>query len=262
MIKINKSQNPPTVKFVQGGHKYKGFIKWRIAEKNTLSDFKNKNASFLNGTYEFVYDYGKKEFRQELLNCQGPKCCFCEKPVANGQIEHFRPKNGWQQARGIGNALTKPGYYWLAYRWENMLISCSECNQNGQKGNLFPINGVRAITPSCKLTLEDKVIIDPAEEDPTKFISFNKEVPVGVDHLGRGNLNISIFKLKDRADLSGRLERLRLYETTKMIADFKSPVQHISQKNINDAKHFLNKAKASKEPFSGMIRENIRKGLI
>lgn len=262
MIKISKSVHPPVVKFTYGGHKYKGFIKWRIAEKMTLRDFLTKNASFLDGTYQFVYDYGKELFREELQKCQGFKCCFCEKPVANGQVEHFRPKNGWQQARGAGNALTKPGYYWLAYRWENMLISCSECNQNGQKGNLFPINGVRATTPTCSLNLENKVIIDPSEEDPAEYISFNKEIPVGIDNAGRGDANISIFKLKTRADLSGRSDRFRLYETTKMIADIKIPFNHITQKKIDDAKQFVNIAKAAREPFSGMIRENIKKGLI
>lgn len=262
MIRINKSTHPPVVKFSHGTHKYKGFIKWRIAEKMTLLDFSTKKARFLDGSYQFVYDYGKKFYSEELRKCQGSKCCFCEKPIANGQVEHFRPKNGWQQAHGVGNALTKPGYYWLAYRWENMLIACSECNQNGQKGNLFPISGIRATTPNCNLTLEAKVIIDPSEEDPTNYISFNKEVPVGVDITGRGNANIRIFKLKDRADLSGRVDKIKLYEVIKLLAEVKTPIGTITQKSITEAKIYLNTMKASKEPFSGMIRENIKKGLI
>jgi hypothetical protein len=54
----------------------------------------------------------------------------------------FRPKGGWVQ--NDGDALTQPGYYWLAYEWSNLLISCQLCNQEFKK-NRFPLlNPTRA----------------------------------------------------------------------------------------------------------------------
>lgn len=262
MIKINKPQHPPVVRFIKTGHAYKGFIKAKIALKNVLSDFTQTPHLFL-ADYDFKHDYGYKEYQEALLNCQGPKCCFCEKPIQNGQIEHFRPKNGWQQTRGKGNPITKPGYYWLAYNWDNMLLSCGECNHSGQKGNLFPVNGFRATDHTMNHKNENHVIIDPSEEDPSRYISFHKEFPIGIDKNGRGDENIQIFKLKTRADLSfGRAERFQLYATEKLIADLDVPIKNITQARISAARKFLYTAQGSKQPFAGMIRENLKNGLL
>lgn len=206
-------------------------------------------------------DYGEDEFREALIIAQGEKCCFCEKPIDGGQIEHFRPKKAYQTTPG--QSLIRPGYYWLAYDWKNLLISCSKCNSSGQKGNLFPITGARATSPKHNLTDENPILINPAEEDPSLFISFNYEVPVSIDPNDRGLENIKIFKLKDRADLKPiRFDRFDRYRTLKKIAALTAPTGDISQENIRDAKRFLKFALRKKQPFSGMLRENIKKGLL
>ena len=38
-------------------------------------------------------------------------------------MEHYRPKARVSTEQG-----DKPGYYWLAARWENLLPSCTDCN--------------------------------------------------------------------------------------------------------------------------------------
>lgn len=262
MIKINKDLDPPIVRFVHAGHPFKGCIKWIVATRSLLLDYNNNPATF-QADYKFKHDYGCEDYRRALLKCQGPKCCFCERPIFNGQIEHYRPKNGWQQARGKGNPIVKPGYYWLAYKWDNMLISCSECNHSGQKGNLFPVDGFRATDHTMDYKNEVPTIINPAKEDPSIYISFNKEVPVGIDANGRGDENIAIFKLKDRADLKQcRSERFELYSIQKLIADLDRPIKTITQTKIDEARIFLQVAQSRKQPFAGMIRENIKKGII
>jgi uncharacterized protein (TIGR02646 family) len=56
------------------------------------------------------------------------KCAYCEFMYIGGMpvdIEHFRPKG----AVIVGGKMRKPGYYWLAAKWENLLPSCIDCNR-------------------------------------------------------------------------------------------------------------------------------------
>lgn len=259
MIRIIKESYPPEVRFVAANHPKKGQLKWRVAENQVLLDFAANPLPFQNGTYDFNQDYGRTEYRNSLENCQGPKCCYCEKPLYGGSIEHFRPKKAWQQTRG--SAFMRPGYYWLAYRWSNMLISCNECNQADQKGNYFPVNGFRATQPFDRYSVEDKVIINPTEEDPSVDISFRGSIPIHLTQ--RGQLNIAIFKLDTRGDIVPiRKDRFDLYFTLKTIASLPAPSDVFSQNRINEAKKFIKKAASRKAPFAGMIVENLKNGTL
>jgi hypothetical protein len=44
-----------------------------------------------------------------------------------GLWRHYRPKGGFRQRRS--GVLKVPGYYWLAYDWRNLLVSCAVCNR-------------------------------------------------------------------------------------------------------------------------------------
>jgi hypothetical protein len=74
-----------------------------------------------------------------LVAAQHEKCAFCEAKIRHtqpGDVEHFRPQAATRQSKDA--PLRKPGYYWLAYEWTNLLLACAECNRRG-KGNLFPL---------------------------------------------------------------------------------------------------------------------------
>lgn len=262
MIKINKPINPPEVRFVHGAHAKKGQLKWRVAQAQLLDDFRNHPEKFNgegSGSYSFNADFGRNEYRKALKNCQGNKCCFCEKPIANADIEHFRPKSAWQQTKG--SPLNKPGYYWLAYSWSNMLISCGDCNSQANKGNLFPVNGVRSSFPS-DCNGEDKILINPSEEDPSIYITFRLDMPLGIDADGRGDSNIEVFNLKERADiLEIRRDRLSLYRKMKKQSVLMPDILNTIDE-IKEAKIYIAKAKGAKSPFAGMINENIKNGLL
>jgi uncharacterized protein (TIGR02646 family) len=91
------------------------------------------------GKRSFVFDaaiYGHNTVKNALIAAQHGKCCFCERKTGNdGDVEHLRPKSGWRQT--AGGRLNRPGY-WLAYRWDNLFLSCSACNQR-HKRDLFPL---------------------------------------------------------------------------------------------------------------------------
>lgn len=263
MVSIKKSRKAPVVRFTSRNHPNCGEEKYIVATRKICDDYKNNPNTFLIAGKQFNADFGSEKFRLKLISLQGNKCCYCEKPIDNGQIEHYRPKAAYQEKRN--SRLIRPGYYWLAYDWDNFLISCGECNQAGRKGNLFPIYSQksRAKKKSDGLKKEKPVIINPAKEDPSKFISFHLSVPIGVDKNGRGKENILLFDLKNRPDLkSAREDILDLYITKKDIASLKRATGIITLAKIDEAKDFIKKRLNPKLPFSGMLAENIKNGFI
>ncbi|AUD04014.1 HNH endonuclease family protein [Spirosoma pollinicola] len=72
-----------------------------------------------------------KEAKVQLYFETKDKCAYCEastKVVAHGDVEHYRPKSI---------------YWWLAYCYDNYLVSCAVCNEVHKKDE-FP-TGVAAL---------------------------------------------------------------------------------------------------------------------
>ncbi|NVJ22014.1 MULTISPECIES: hypothetical protein [Myxococcus] len=120
--------------------------------------------------------YSGHGIKEALLNSHHGKCAFCESKVkylAHGDVEHFRPKAGYEQGYGFN----LDGYFWEAYAWENLYYSCQVCNQI-HKGNKFPVLlndqlvEVRS-TATRKVSEERSVLIDPGLEDPRLAVRFN-----------------------------------------------------------------------------------------
>lgn len=103
-------------------------IKLSLTEKNK-HDFKSK-----------VYRDGTLK---ELETLYHHKCGYCETDTTAGapmQVEHYRPK------AEVTKEKEHEGYYWIAYEWSNLLLSCSRCNN--KKRNQFPITGIRVTSPT------------------------------------------------------------------------------------------------------------------
>src|SRR5688500_10656800 len=86
------------------------------------TDPANKEASFTYAAYKLPT---VKEAIQTLFH---GKCAYCESNYTNVHpvdVEHFRPKGRIV----VEGKPSKPGYYWLAARWENLLPSCIDCNR-------------------------------------------------------------------------------------------------------------------------------------
>jgi hypothetical protein len=96
--------------------------------------------------------YKEDEVRQALNQLFHGKCAYCESTYAATapvDVEHYRPKGRIV----AGRKKKKPGYYWLAAEWANLLPSCIDCNrarrqeipfasppkQTVGKGDQFPI---------------------------------------------------------------------------------------------------------------------------
>ena len=135
--------------------------------------------------------YAHPSVKQRLCNAQYRKCCYCESAVplpSQGQIEHFRPKRAVRQTRQ--QPKIRPGYYWLAYCWENLLFICGGCNI--KKSDLFPLEDPsrRARSHHDDITAEDPLLVDPSSTDPRLEIRFKFDAPFGVTKSGRTTIKL------------------------------------------------------------------------
>jgi hypothetical protein len=161
------------------------------------------------------------------------KCCYCEKKFdykGELDVEHFRPTRFSKQSKN-GKEFSLV-YFWLAYDWDNLLLSCPTCNRV-YKGNLFPLeNPARRAEPQVRnITHELPTFINPSKECPRKHITFVNETPAS--KCRRGKETIQGLGLRRRQLFEDRLEHLdkiRSYlKDIEMWADF---VRLVGEENI------------------------------
>lgn len=175
-----------------------------------------------NAWKRFKFDhkiYAHDSVRDVLLDAQHRKCAFCEQRIsaANyGDVEHFRPKGEWKAKRG--STPHRPGYYWLAYAWANLMISCRDCNGGQHKGSLFPLEDEVARVTSHRDDLREErpMFVDPASEEPSDFVRFRRHMPYAPRDNARGLATIQEMGL-DRLPLRER--RRDWYAKLRTLAD-------------------------------------------
>jgi uncharacterized protein (TIGR02646 family) len=155
-------------------------------------------------------DFERKIFAAETVKAalwamQHFKCCYCEGKYERSfsDVEHFRPKTAAVRADGASEA----GYWWLAYRFENLYFACSSCNR--PKKDRFPLQpGSRALVAEedPRVLAEATLLLDPGFDDVEDHLTFEwiEEVGYQVAPLNgseRGRWTIDILGL-DRDDLT------------------------------------------------------------
>ena len=159
----------------------------------------NKFRSGLTKFPFYARIYAAESVKETLKRAQYGKCCYCESKFLStsyGAVEHFRPKRGVQQNER--QDLQYPGYYWLAYDWNNLLFSCERCNTS-HKRNLFPLldETKRAVSHHDDITKERPLLINPAQEDPRKHLHFLGEAVIGDTDKGRQTIRTLCLMRKD-----------------------------------------------------------------
>lgn len=107
------------------------------------------------------------------------KCWYveCRSSGADNDIDHYRPKSR------VAQDPKHPGYYWLAFDWKNLRLSCqranrlrqnSEIGETGGKGDNFPLFNPesRARRPQDDLSLEIPAIVDPTNTADVAMLTF------------------------------------------------------------------------------------------
>lgn len=199
------------------------------------------------------------------------KCAYCETLIKGsqpGDMEHFRPVKAVTDEddnrifieKENGETKPHPGYYWLAYDWKNLLLSCNDCNRPTQIGNKkigkhnrFPVkNNYYAITPN-KEDKEKPLLINPMFEDPEKHLEVNLKTGVLGYHTNQGKTCIDIFGLNDReVPLKGR--KGAYSEARAILAEYIFSEDESKEKECVQK---LRKIIVGKEPYSLVKRTAI-----
>ena len=211
---------------------------------------KNKKAIREKNHHNFSYYYAHKEVKETLEIIYNEKCGYCEsktKHVASLEVEHYRSK------AKVAEDLTHNGYYWLGYEWSNLLLACSKCNEQGAKGNKFPIGGLIVSLYSSKyladispLIDEKSLLLNPEIDNPREHFIFDAYGKIE-SATTRGIETIEICKL-DR-------DKLNIMRRAEIIADI-----FISIENLILA--YETKISMPKETFLFMLKnifDNLKK---
>jgi uncharacterized protein (TIGR02646 family) len=133
------------------------------------------------------------ETRNDLHKLFHSKCAYCESrlgPVTAGDVDHFRPK---LRAVDLAGNVSE-GYWWLAYNWDNLYLSCPTCSAR-YKRNRFPVRGRRA-EPFSDLGREDHILLDPCKradfEEAHLVFTEDGQVSAATD---RGKVTIEVLGL-------------------------------------------------------------------
>jgi uncharacterized protein (TIGR02646 family) len=248
MIRVTKPRQAPAVLTNRGKKKRRAHC----------AAFTRDNDDFRAGRKGFSFDakiYSHKSVKEALKQAQHDKCFLCESKIthiAYGDVEHFRPKAAYRQ--DDNDALHKPGYYWLAYEWHNLFLSCQLCNQQFKK-NLFPLINPSARATSHKedLDSEQPLFIDPSVDDPERFISFRGEVPFAPNDNPRGKATIRGLGL-DRQKLNDK--RFEYYDALRLL--YKIARRDPPIPESIDAQNFLARSVEDSAEYAAMARAAMR----
>jgi len=261
--------------------------------KETLKAISHYSKRNISKAYNFTV-YRSPEVKDSLIKLFKGKCAYCESTflhVYSGDVEHFRPKGEIEEA--VPN--TKPGYYWLAADWANLLLSCRNCNQklthsiHGEvdkitmgKMNQFPLSNesrrIRIHDHPTNIDSEEdyRLLLNPCIDNPEEHLEYDDTSGVikpkknihGVYSI-KGVTSIKVYVLQ-RVPL--------VLSREKLLIDIQAQIQRVKEavinyndnlKNIDSAKMFylekilkrelerLKKFISPQEQYVGMARQVI-----
>ncbi len=105
-----------------------------------------------------------------------------------------------------------PGYFWLAYDWDNLLPSCILCNQLNRtptneligKGNRFPTVGQHATAPGEDLEAEQPLLLNPLKDDPAEHLVLDPTTGILGGKTEKGKTTIAVLGLNREGLLTYR----------------------------------------------------------
>lgn len=200
--------------------------------------------------------YGHAKVKAKLIAVQYGKCCFCEAKILHigyGDVEHFRPKAGWVQGT---EPLNKPGYYWLAYDWNNLFLSCQLCNQQYKK-NYFPLTdpAKRALSHHDCIADEDPILIHLSDNNPEDFIFYKREIAVSINENAKGDATILRTGLNRTELKDHRREKLKLLERLYNLAkNHPATPPELKNQAVETVRGYYNDSQLDSTEYASMLR--------
>jgi hypothetical protein len=184
--------------------------------------------------------------------------------------------------------LQKPGYYWLAASWDNLLPSCIDCNRERMqkipdeaeptklkiikvgKANHFPLvdEAQRRLSHKSKKR-EEPLILDPTLDKPEKHLEFTAEGIVRPALIRKkpspkGGASIKVYALQRIGLVQERRARARMVlaqmqRVQEQIEDFKlRPNDKQLEQRLNRELAELKRYTQPEEPYAGMARQIVK----
>ena len=199
--------------------------------------------------------YASEAVKANLVACHHGKCCYCEThipvPYADAHVEHWRPKSSSRQGRGEKSIW--PGYYWLAYSWDNLLLSCPYCNRNNKR-DLFPLDdpSARARHHGMPLENETPCVLKPdGGEDPRNHIRFELDEPIGLTPIGRNTIEVLRLETKFQEDRLAHFQRIR--HARELCIEFMNSVDPKARRYSVELRAIIEDAVRPEQPYSAMV---------
>lgn len=212
--------------------------------------------------------YSNKTVKEALIDLFHAKCAYCESKflhVYPGDIEHFRPKGRIAEAPHLGH-----GYYWIAAEWDNLLLSCRNCNQNLShkifeetdsktmgKMDQFPLsNGSyrakshRSHPNSIQKEEKYRLLIDPCKDEPKDHLEFDIKTAAILGKTNRGRTSIKVFVLQ-------RLPLVQARE--KLLIEIKSQLKRVTEATTNFNEAFSNNDSIKIKRYDLVLKRELRK---
>jgi len=224
----------------------------------------------------------------------GGKCAYCESRFAHvtpKDVEHFRPKSEID----TGDRILAPGYYWLAGDWDNLLVSCPDCNRDrrfevpGQpklvrlgKATQFPLKDERArarmAEPGVAAEEPLRLLIDPCKDEPEEHLTYDEQglIHPRPDAIGAasamGAASITVYALQRKELVEER--RTTLNALRSAVLELLTAIQlrvelrrrgidggllDINAESIRLIRVRVRDLLARKAPYLGMLRDWIRR---
>ena len=234
------------------------------AVKDTIEQLERKiEAGQATSSSDFPSHWLNENVREPLFALHKGKCCYCERKrdmKREADIDHYRPK------AAVTEDPDHPGYWWLAYEWTNYLFSCKRCNQSNKKSH-FPLltGSSRAASPENDLADEQPVIINPIDDDPENYLSYDwrngRGVYVkvtGTDSQHRGTCTIDLLCLNEVGLMEERATDLSLLMlVAQTMSD--SLAEEDNAEKVAKTAELICKQTSAKKPFAGFRRDYFRK---
>jgi uncharacterized protein (TIGR02646 family) len=213
--------------------------------------------------------YKDVEVKKALEKLFHNKCAYCEGEAASQgpwDVEHYRPKGS------VKENSTHSGYYWLAYTWDNLLPSCTFCNQRhvdqptwdepvagpaAGKLDQFPLldEQDRAMAPDSPLSKEKPALLNPCiDQDCEAYFRYDIQGHILAAESGspRAERTIGLCHLERR-----RLRDARADLMVKVIKAVECHELAVSQNNelmVQMTRELVELFTAARSPFAGAAR--------
>ncbi len=202
-----------------------------------------------------------RELEPWLRGLSHGKCWYSEAKgcAAYWHVDHFRPK---KEAKDL-NGDVCPGYWWLAFKWQNYRLAGSALNV--PKSTKFPIReGTTRITgPHQDEADESPCLLDPVNPDDPGLLSFDekgKAIPGDPDgrwNRQRAEVTIDILNLNYDALTKARHVcweecNLRVNRVRNLMAELQSQNSATNRAKIREVILELRKMTAEESEFSAV----------